>query len=164
SKEAWRDVDDFGSSDLPPGRFVAGTTDTSIGPVRVMGVCISWHMANVKYGNKDKRPWEDHLAYCSALPSVLEQEHGLPLVMAGDYNQRIPSPRPNRKEALALGDALAPVTVLTAGEVDGCEKPGIDHISVVGLEARSIWGWPNLVGGVRCSDHDGVAADLSLEG
>ena len=85
-------------------------------------------MANVVYGDKNKKPWEDHLAYCDALTGMIaEHDRSIPLVVAGDYNQRIPSPRPTRQEAIALDEALRDVSVLTEGEVDGWAKQGIDH-------------------------------------
>ena len=42
SKRPWSDVDPVGSDALPGGRFVAGTTETGLGPLSVVGVCIPW--------------------------------------------------------------------------------------------------------------------------
>ena len=90
SAASWTDVDDFGSADLPAARFVAGTTETPIGPVRVMGVCISWHMANVRHGDRNRRSWEDHITYCGALRRLIEaRDPSLPLIVAGDYNHAV---------------------------------------------------------------------------
>ncbi|MFT7553569.1 MAG: hypothetical protein ACI9BV_003905 [Rhodothermales bacterium] len=50
SRSPWRDVDNFGSEGLPAGRFIAGTTDSSIGEVRVLGICIPWRDAHVRNG------------------------------------------------------------------------------------------------------------------
>lgn len=40
SQTPWRDVDTVGDERLPLGRFVAATTTTSIGDVRMVGVCV----------------------------------------------------------------------------------------------------------------------------
>lgn len=56
ARNGWTDVDDHGADGLPPGRFVSATTSTPVGDVRVMGVCVSWHMANVKFGAKNRKP------------------------------------------------------------------------------------------------------------
>lgn len=165
SREPWTDVDDLGSSDLPNGRFVAGTTNTVIGPIRVLGICISWHMANVQYGDQNRKPWQDHIRYCEILELLIAgSDPEDPMVIAGDFNQRIPNPRPNRAEAMALAAALHRTTVFTSGDIEGCEVPGIDHIAARGLAAQRVWGWPNFVGGVRCSDHGGTAVELRLIG
>jgi hypothetical protein len=55
SRSAWRDVDIVGDPGLPGGRFVAGTTETPVGAVRVVGVCVPWHMAHVSGGARDRR-------------------------------------------------------------------------------------------------------------
>ncbi|MFT5203459.1 MAG: hypothetical protein ACI9C1_002859 [Candidatus Aldehydirespiratoraceae bacterium] len=83
SRNPWRDIDPVGSPDLPPSRYVAATTDTPIGPVRVVGACIPWHMANVVYGTKDRKPWEDHIAYCNALRALInDRRTSTPLIIA----------------------------------------------------------------------------------
>ena len=92
SRWPWRDVDPVGHPDLPPGRFVAGSTDTPIGEVRVVGVCVPWAGAHVSTGRRDRRQWEDHERYLRALPEVLAGQPR-PLVVAGDLNQRLPRSR-----------------------------------------------------------------------
>ncbi len=62
SKRPWSDVDALGSDDLPSGRFVAGATETPVGPVTVVGVCIPWRDAHVRGGTRNRKRWEDHLA------------------------------------------------------------------------------------------------------
>ncbi|MFT7649261.1 MAG: endonuclease/exonuclease/phosphatase family metal-dependent hydrolase [Candidatus Poriferisodalaceae bacterium] len=46
--------------------------------------------------------------------------------------------------------------------VEGCEKPGIDHIAISAqLQATQVGGWPKDVTGNRLSDHDGVWAEIT---
>jgi exonuclease III len=89
SKHPWTDVDSVGSEDLPPGRFVAGTTHTTLGELRIIGVCIPWRGAHVTHGHRDRRPWEDHSRFLEGLAPLLNSGIG-PMVVAGDFNQRIP--------------------------------------------------------------------------
>ena len=56
--------------------------------------------------------------------------------------------------------SLIASTFVTAGDVAGTNTRGIDHIAVSGLAASRVWGWPNVLGGMRCSDHGGTAAEL----
>jgi exonuclease III len=163
SRSGWRDVDRLGDPALPPGRYVAGTTDTPLGEVRVVGVCVPWRDAHVRTGSRDRRRWEDHLAYLAALgPLLTEQVARHPrLVVAGDLNQRVPRSRQPVAAWEALRDALADLEVLTAGAA--CEgRALIDHLAVapgmVGVVVATI---PRRgMDGPR-SDHDGVCVRLA---
>ncbi len=164
SREPWRHVDRVGAPGLDRTRFVAGTTDTPVGPLRVFGICIPWHMAEVTHPIDEKRkPWELHINYLEALVGLVESIDA-PSVLAGDFNQTFPRARRERIVAAeALAHALATVDVVTSGQVDGCTKPGIDHIAATrDLSAHNVWGWPNVIDGKRLSDHDGVGVDLRL--
>ena len=83
----------------PGGRHVSATVLSPIGPVRVHAVCVPWSMAHVSGGHENRKPWEDHINFLNALEGVLGQEakdpanHELPLILAGDINQR-EQPRP----------------------------------------------------------------------
>ncbi len=50
------DLDPIGSSELPPGRFVAATCRTPDGPLRLIGVCIPWSHAHVSTGRRVRAP------------------------------------------------------------------------------------------------------------
>ena len=41
SRAPWENVDDVGNESLPPGRFVSGVTQTGVGEVTIIGVCLS---------------------------------------------------------------------------------------------------------------------------
>jgi hypothetical protein len=162
SKSAWSDVDAAGHPDLPSGRFVSAVTETSIGPIRFVGVCIPWHMADVKYGTADKRPWETHVRYLELLPQVLDQ-YIEPTVIAGDFNQFVPRIWGPKAAAEKLELAFAKFCVVTGHELAGCSRPGIDHIAIgTGLRSVREWGWPSKLDDVRCSDHDGAGCEIVL--
>ena len=149
-------------SPIDPSRFVAIKTETSIGTITVLGICITWHMAEVTYhSGPKKKPWEEHFAYLEHLTPIFEQIDG-PLVVAGDYNQRIPRQKGGN---LAAADALQAtfdgLSIATTGILPGCTRPGIDHIATSRhLRAVNVTGWPHDVNGNRLSDHDGAMCEL----
>ena len=58
---------------MPPGRFVFGVTQTSLGGVAVIGICIPWFGSRTEARRKLERrvPWEDHEQYLAGLAEVL---------------------------------------------------------------------------------------------
>ena len=49
SKNQWTEIDNFGSKEMPTGRFISGIT---MG-IRFIGICIPWRFAHVSTGRKD---------------------------------------------------------------------------------------------------------------
>lgn len=162
SLQPWSDVDRLGSPELPSGRFVSGVTETALGPIRVVGVCIPWRDAHVRTGRRDRAPWEDHLCFLKGLSTVLERASPLPTVLLGDFNQRIPRARQPERIARALSAAIESLRVVTDGEVAGVERTLIDHIALSReLDAVDVLGVPRRSStGVRLSDHDGAVVTL----
>ena len=66
SKFPWTESDQIGDPKLPGGRYVSGVTQC----IRFIGVCIPWQGAHVNTGRKDRKSWEDHLAYCQGLARI----------------------------------------------------------------------------------------------
>lgn len=173
SQEEWRDVDGVGNDDLPAGRFVAGTTATSVGRIRVIGVCIPYHNANVNVGSKDKAAWEEHEAYLDGLSPILRDNSSEQLIVLGDFNQQIgqhnrPYPplrhpvRAKLRETMQAG-GTAGLTIATAG-LGLRGRRAIDHIAIGGdLSAASLGIVDNMTdAGDKLSDHFGVVADLCI--
>ena len=128
----------------------------------MLGVCIPWHMAEVTHrSGPKKRPWEMHLLFLGQLKVVMDSLSE-PFVVAGDFNQRYPRVAgANRAAADALKTTFERLAIATEGTVDGCTKPGIDHIALSPrLEANAVSSWPKDVTGNRLSDHDGVMVDV----
>lgn len=162
SKQPWHNVRTEVIEGLPSGRLVFATTDTPIGHVAVYGVCIPWHMANVQYGDRNRKPWDDHITYCELLRAHLQNRRSsAPLVIAGDFNQRLSQPLARgRAHRDAIADLLGPLGLPTAGVAPGWDREEHDHIATAYLETRRVQGWPNVIDGVRCSDHAGVFVDV----
>ncbi len=164
SKEPWTAEDRIDHDGLDQTRFISATTQTSIGPIRVLGVCIPWNMAEVKYPIDEKRqPWELHIKYLEVLAN-LTRDLQTPTVIAGDFNQQVPYVGYGSREAAQVLDtAFSPMTIATAGQVPGATRPGIDHVALSRhLTASKVWGWPSKLNGDRLSDHEGAGLEVGL--
>ncbi len=164
SREPWRDVDRIGVDGVDQTRFISATTDTPIGPLRIIGVCIPWHMAEVTHQIDVKRkPWEQHIRYLEVL-SELVAAIDTPTVIAGDFNQHVPRIKyGNHAAAAAMAVAFSTLDVVTRGQIEGCTRPGIDHVAVSrDLTPARVWGWPNKIEERRLSDHEGAGVDLTV--
>jgi exonuclease III len=140
----------------PGGRHVCATVESAIGPVRVHAVCVPWSHAHVSGGRKDRDVWQDHLAYLVALRDLLRREagdpgtKGLPLVLAGDINQREqPRPYGSHKVRKAWSEVLD-----EAGLTLATDEAMIDKVAVgPGLTASE----PLIFPPEKMSDHHAVS-------
>ena len=90
SKRPWTPVFDPLQARLPGGRLVAGVTETPIGKITVVGVCIPWRDAHVNSGRRDRVAWQDHLNWLAGFARTSFASGGLRTIVLGDFNQRIP--------------------------------------------------------------------------
>ena len=149
---------------MPPGRFVSGVTQTSVGDVTVVGICIPWSASRVRWTTVKRRMWEDHGAYLAGLTEVLRRMPAKRLIVIGDFNQRIgqrgntPSHlRSALQRAFPSGMTIATVAVGFHG------RRSIDHIAVsADMAAEYLGVIDNVHGNTRLSDHFGVVAALSV--
>jgi endonuclease/exonuclease/phosphatase family metal-dependent hydrolase len=149
---------------LDQTRFISATTETANGRLQVIGVCIPWHMAEVTYPIDVKRkPWELHIRYLELLDELIA-DIDTPTIVAGDFNQTVPRIQyGNRAAAEAMAVTFSTLDVVTNGQIEGCTRPGIDHVAVSrDLTPAKVWGWPNQIDGRRLSDHEGAGADLGV--
>lgn len=145
----------------PGGRHVSTTVDSPLGPVRVHAVCVPWSHAHVSGGHENREVWQDHLRFLTELRDLLKVEaddprtRDLPLVVAGDINQRDqPRPYGNVKvrkywaETLAEGDLV----IVT-------DEAMIDKIAISpGLTASD----SRVFGSEPLSDHHAVSCLIRL--
>ena len=87
SRSPWTEVDCLGSPDFPSGRFVKGVTETPIGALTVIGVCIPWKGARARWGRTD---WQDHHAWLEAFGGLPWRRTTDRMVVLGDFNQQVP--------------------------------------------------------------------------
>ncbi|MXO52378.1 hypothetical protein GRI42_13790 [Erythrobacter gaetbuli] len=126
SRQPWTAVDE-GESALA-GYYLAATTDTALGPLRVYGIVIPYRFSGVRYGNPKRQTWELHRAFLTALDDRLPNRPERSIVL-GDFNQRIP----RKYQPQSIFDELDRVVLgkfapATAGLIAGIERQAIDHI------------------------------------
>ena len=166
SREPWEQADDLGIDSMPPGRFISGVTQTSLGEVRVVGVCIPWFGSRTepRRGQERKVRWEDHAQYLAGLTEVLKRGSSERLIVMGDFNQIVgPGSRAPARLQLALHEAFQGMTVATS-DLAFQGRRSIDHVALSkDFTAESVSVIRNTHGEKRLSDHFGVAADLSRD-
>lgn len=165
SKNPWSHVDPVGNAILPGGRFVRGTTETPIGPLDMIGVCIPWKDAHVKTGRKDRTPWQDHLTYLQGLQSILLGQKSGRTILLGDFNQHLPRiKQPKLVHSALMSTIPEAFRVATAGEIKGAPSPAIDHLChSPDLECKDLSALPQYdESGALLSDHYGLILDIGL--
>lgn len=159
SRRPWREVDRVGCESLPGGRFVAGTTETPLGRVCFLGVCIPWAGAHVATGRKDRKQWQDHREWLAGFEALPFRQGATRTVVLGDFNQRFPRKRVPKLVHEALLQSLGDLVVATAGGLEEAPGLSIDHIAHTrDLRIRGrigIWSRSTMEG-LRLSDHFGV--------
>ena len=167
SMKPWTRIDDLGVDSLPPGRFVSGVTETSLGEFTVVGVCIPWSGSRTEARREAERKslWEDHERYLAGLADVLGRESAQRLVVMGDFNQMIgPASRAGRPRfrQMALKGAFPASMTIATSSLAHEGRRSIDHIALSkDLAAESLGVISNLDDGKKLSDHFGVVAELS---
>ena len=167
SREPWRQVDDLGIDSLPPGRFVSGITQTSVGEVAVIGICIPWFgsRTEARRGAERRLRWQDHEECLVGLTEILERVEAKRLIVMGDFNQRIgQGSRAPRALRLALLEAFEPKLRIVTADLAFQGRKSIDHIALSeDWAVDSVDAISNIHEGRKLSDHFGVAAELSVQ-
>ena len=162
SKQPWDAVDEIGDVSMPPGRFVVGVTQTSLGDVTVIGICIPYSHALVNgYGY---RVWQAHEEYLVGLTKILKRAPTERVIVMGDFNQKIGKGRnaPLRLQS-ALRDTVPRGMTIATGAVGFEGRRTIDHIALSDdLVVESIETISNFHDDEKkLSDHFGVAAEVT---
>ena len=165
SREPWEQVDDAGHHSMPPGRFVSGVTQTSLGHVTVVGVCIPWFRSRseARRGSERRDPWEDHAQYLAGLADVLGRAPTERLIVMGDFNQIVgPGSRAPLELRSALQQAFPPGMRIATSDLAFEGRRSIDHVALSDdLAVESLDVITNMHDGSRLSDHFGIVAELS---
>ena len=165
SREPWERIDEFGSELMPPGRFVSGVTQTSLGEVTVIGVCIPWADSRVRGTEVKRKKWEDHRQYLDGLSEVLVRTPPERLIVVGDFNQRMQQGKTAPADVrMALQAAIVSrMNIVTSG-LGYRGRRSIDHVALSSdLSAEYLGVISSFDGERKLSDHFGVAAGLSAE-
>ena len=108
--------------------------------------------------------WEDHAQYLDCLSELLKGMHDRPLIIVGDFNQRIgqESSAPRRLSSALQSVMPEDVTVATAA-LGYRGRRCIDHMAVSAeLVAESLSVIGNIADERKLSDHSGTGAVLSV--
>ena len=150
---------------MPPGRFVSGVTQTSVGELVVVGICIPWFgsRTEARRGEERRGRWEDHEEYLAGLSEVLERIDAKRLIVMGDFNQAIgQGSRAPRALRSALHEAFSPNLRIVTADLVFEGRKSIDHIALsADWAVDSVDAISNVHGERKLSDHFGVAADVS---
>ncbi|MDS1114238.1 endonuclease/exonuclease/phosphatase family protein [Gordonia westfalica] len=140
------------------GRVLVAHTDTPLGQVRVLAVCIPWASAHVSTGRRDASNWSEHLECCDHIEVLTAGfDPRIPTIVAGDFNQRLPRVRQPIRVHERLLEVLDRWTPHTAGDVR--YGPLIDHIAS-DLSCINLRTWSGTDDVGRLSDHSGVTCTL----
>ena len=163
------------STDVPAGvrtgrlvdAVVEAPVEAPVGLIRVLAVCIPWRDAHVRTGiDPHGEQWREHTAMVAHIGRlVAAHDPGTPLVLLGDFNQRLPRVHQPRVVHEYLLQALGPLDVLTAGTgpLPGLDRQEVDHIAVSShFTAGRVWGVDRHDGDRKLSDHDAVLASVHL--
>lgn len=164
SRNPWTDKDNDEAETLRSGAYVAATTDTPIGAVRVIGVCIPYSFASPFGLTPRSRPWSEQLKFLEGLKQVVaNREFAIPVVVIGDFNQFAPRIWGSKAASAALEEALGSLTICTIGIIDSINRPTVDHVALSqNLKAQSITGIDEFDdNGRKLSDHFGLAVRVS---
>lgn len=127
SRQGWSNIS-FEEQFFPKGRIVSGVTQSAVGRITVIGVCVPWRDSNtIRLGGR-RSAWEDHLLFLKSLRRRLAMCTS-PTILIGDFNQRLPRFRQPTKVAEALEASLGDLVVATRGFVSCEGKRAIDHIA-----------------------------------
>lgn len=163
SRHPWNEPDLGSSEALRSGAYVAATTQTPLGVMHIVGVCIPYSFASPLGMIPKARPWSQHLAFLEGLGHALGKDDTSPTILVGDFNQFIPRIWGSKAASAALQQTLGPLAICTSGIIDGVDRPTVDHIALSpNLLCRSIVGIDEHdETGRQLSDHFGLAADVS---
>lgn len=166
SRNPWTDPVDV-STVSGIGGAVGGVTETQLGPLRIIGVCIPYWRASPVGLEPRALNWSQHLAFLDGLEDILAvQPDDHPLVVVGDFNQRIPSDWGPHAVRRRLEKAFHGFSMITRGDIAPMDEPTIDHVAVRKLlRAKNVRGLSRLDdAGKALSDHFGVVVELEAGG
>lgn len=147
------------------GGIVAGETLVRGQAVSCVCICIPYHMARLPHESAT-RPWQHHIEFLEALRpwlKTLAERVSTPLLIAGDFNRRLPSLWGNKSALVGHQDCFAGFEIPTLGLLEPLKVQTIDHAAVRGAKAKRV----RLLerrekDGRPRSDHHGVIIDFEM--
>lgn len=159
SPNPWREVEATGNEGTTKGGYIGGVTDTSTGPMRVLGICAPHHAASQVGATTKARLWTEQVAFWDGLAKLIAaRDRSIPTVLLGDFNQYVPRIWGSKAAHAAMLAALDDLRVATGGPISGIDKPTIDHVAATpNLASQEVVGLSRFDDDGRAlSDHFGV--------
>ena len=163
SKNPWVEVDGEGNVETQSGAYLSAVTETGLGLIRFVGICMPYHMAAPIGVSPKPKMWSQHLIFLDGLAKLLPKgENSPPTILLGDFNQRIPRVWTPKKVYQALLKVIDGYEVATEGKIKSVGELTIDHIvHSKDFKATRITSIDNYSSdGSRLSDHFGIYAEL----
>lgn len=164
SRNEWRDVQPLDALEAT-GSAITGLTLLGSTEIRVVGLCIPYHFANLLGQEPRAKPWSQHARFLEELaPLLLQWRQEGPVIVAGDFNQFMPRIWGPKRSYELLEATFHGYVVVTAGEINGVNARAIDHVAFAGdLAATNVLGLPaESADGRKRSDHFGVVVDFVI--
>ncbi|MEP1209596.1 MAG: endonuclease/exonuclease/phosphatase family protein [Rhizobiaceae bacterium] len=133
--------------------------------IRVLGLCIPYHMASPIGAEIKRKPWLQHNEFVDQLANFTKQlDPNVPTIVVGDFNRRIPSTWGPKKSLEKLLSALENFRLVTAGPIPGLGRNTVDHIALSkGLTDSNVQGLSEFDSrGRPRSDHFGTLVDFDF--
>jgi endonuclease/exonuclease/phosphatase family metal-dependent hydrolase len=164
SKKPWVEPDFGRAEPLQSGAYLTAKTETPLGALRIVGVCIPYNFAS-PFGQTPKaRPWSQHMIFLEGLRQAHRLwDHANDTILLGDFNQFIPRIWGSKAASIALEEAFVGLSVCTGGVIDGVNRPTVDHVGLgSNLRALSTTGMDEHdENGRKLSDHFGIAVRVA---
>lgn len=164
SPEPWEGVDRM-EPVAAFGGAVSASTQLGGRSVRVVGICVPFHMASPLGLAPKARMWEQHERFLEALTPYLQQwRQDGPVIVTGDFNRRMPRTYGSLRSYEMLEQAFEEYEIVTRGVLPGVGTQTVDHVAFAGgltatdVEGRSAVSPEGLVR----SDHFGVVVDFKM--
>lgn len=147
------------------GGIVAGVTRVNGEVVTCIGICIPYHMAKLA-DEASTQPWLHHILFIAELAKFLREltvRSQRPIIVAGDFNRRLPSKWGNKQALADLEACFSPFAIETRGPIAPSGQMTIDHVAMRRAKALQVrlLDRRDTAGRAR-SDHDGVVVDFSV--
>lgn len=151
------------------GGAIIAQTETPLGRMQVVAVCMPYNMAWPKEAGFDQRPppWSQHLTFLERLtPALQGLDKDIPTVLLGDFNQFVPLNWGSWEAHHALNAALDGLHIVTNGAIDPIGEQTVDHVAISHhLRAGSVEGLSQYTDDGRAlSDHFGLLVKLEAGG
>ena len=159
SKKPWTAINET-LPHAPSGRFLSACTEADSALINIIGVCIPWKSAHVSTGMKNKKIWEDHVAYIDALNEYLASDTHSKQIVCGDMNQRIPIAKQPELVFNKLTNLLRNHKIITTGIIPKIETVSIDHVAVKRFDVKEMFGVSKIQDGIELTDHDLIFCEL----